>query len=658
MKFSELKHSSVCEIYYDTASQLQRYIYEKSEKAFQKGDSDRDSIESLAQLDARKHFIRESLIKALGGLPDSSPDLNARTVDILEFDGFKIEKVIFEPRYRVYVTANLYIPTGITVPCGAVLFLCGHFDEAKHHPEYQAICRKLVEAGLIVFAIDPVGQGERFSYFENSLDSVTIGCGVDEHDHAGFQCLLLGDSIARYFLHDAMRAVDYMVSRPEIDESRIGVTGNSGGGVQTSLMMICDTRVTAAAPGTFIMDRRSYMYAGGAQDCEQIWPGMSALGFDHEDILLCMAPKPVLVLASRYDFFPIEGTRRSVQRASRFWKMAGSDGLPELFEEDTGHAYTPCMADKAARFFAWHLLNKRIPIMEEAKPSLNCQESVSTMEPRMLWCTESGQIRGDFNDSAAVYEENLKRLCGIEQELDERSREKRLQAARAWLGERIFYHRRSCSLNPRFYNKAQVGNLSVQMCFWWSQEGLFNHAFVFRDFKYGEGKMPVTIAVWDGGTDDIEFHSDWIGKECEAGRAVLVLDVTGVGSLKPNKLHGSRDPFEFYGVNHKMGDDLIWLGDSIAAMRVWDVMRTVDLLALWKGLAEDDIEGYAYGRYGIYLQFAAFIDGRIKKVKTEDSIGSFRKLVMSRHYDSRDIMSIMIPGILKHIDLPDIDQIL
>jgi hypothetical protein len=65
------------------------------------------------------------------------------------------------------------------------------------------------------------------------------------------------------------------------------------------------------------MDRRSFMYSGAGQDSEQIWPGMTALGFDHEDILLAMAPRPVLVLAAQYDYFPIEGTRRTVRRASR-----------------------------------------------------------------------------------------------------------------------------------------------------------------------------------------------------------------------------------------------------------------------------------------------------------------------------------------------------
>src|SRR5258705_11189966 len=118
-----------------------------------------------------------------------------------------------------------------------------------------------------------------------------------------------------------MRGVDYMLTRPDIDPNKIGVTGNSGGGTQTSLMMLGDPRIAAAAPATFIMNRETYMNCGGAQDAEQIWPGFTAAGYDHEDILLAVSPKPVRVLAVQYDFFPIEGLRRHAERCKPIWKM-------------------------------------------------------------------------------------------------------------------------------------------------------------------------------------------------------------------------------------------------------------------------------------------------------------------------------------------------
>ena len=108
-----------------------------------------------------------------------------------------------------------------------------------------------------------------------------------------------------------MRGFDYLCTRPEVDPKKIGITGNSGGGTQSSMAMLWDRRYAAAAPATFIMTREEYLYVGGGQDSEQIWPGFTSNGYDHDDILFAMAPKPVLVLAVDYDFFPIED-RKSV----------------------------------------------------------------------------------------------------------------------------------------------------------------------------------------------------------------------------------------------------------------------------------------------------------------------------------------------------------
>ena len=139
---------------------------------------------------------------------------------------------------------------------------------------YQEVCQYLVQAGLVVLAQDPIGQGERCSYYEKDLDRKLVDSGTDEHSYAGLMCLPLGNGIARYFVHDIIRSVDYLCTRPEVDASRIGITGNSGGGIQTALAMVCEPRLAAAAPANFIMNRRTYMYSGQGQDGEGVWPGV------------------------------------------------------------------------------------------------------------------------------------------------------------------------------------------------------------------------------------------------------------------------------------------------------------------------------------------------------------------------------------------------
>ncbi|UUZ96464.1 alpha/beta hydrolase family protein [Paenibacillus sp. P25] len=106
-----------------------------------------------------KQAIRDGIERCIGGMPPSDTPLRPRITGTEAGNGFRVEKVIFEPRPYVYATANVYIPDGVSGPRGAVLLLCGHREQAKHCDEYQTVCHYLVHAGLIVMALDPVGQG-------------------------------------------------------------------------------------------------------------------------------------------------------------------------------------------------------------------------------------------------------------------------------------------------------------------------------------------------------------------------------------------------------------------------------------------------------------------------------------------------------------------
>ena len=642
----ELEESSRQLSFYDVRHQLTRFVYARSEEAFAAGDRARDAVSTIEQLRTRQETMRSAMIESLGHLPPDNTPLNPQVTGTVECEGFTIEKIIFQSRPDVYVTANLYLPADVTSPRGAVLFLCGHHEQAKHEPEYQRVCQYLVHADLIVLAQDPVGQGERFSYHEPLLGGQTVTWGTTEHDYAGSQCLPLGYCLGRFFLHDAMRGLDYLLGRPEVDADRVGVTGNSGGGTQSSLMMVCDPRLAAAAPTTFVMNRRSYMYAGGAQDAEQIWPGMTALGFDHEDILLGMAPRAARVLACLYDFFPIEGTRRTVERCGRLWELCGRGEDLSLVEDTSTHRFTPILARATAEFFSQHLLGRKVcPPDDLIKP----------LEPARLWCTQSGQVRGEINGARFVFEEIQDRSAELKKRRDDQSAESRKNKALTWLRERVLHGRRPCDLNPRIYATENMEDLVVEMCLWWSQEGVFNHAFLFRGVAFSGRDLPVTLAVWDGGTNCLQPHTARIRETCAAGRAVMVLDTSGVGAVEPASA-GPQHPREWYGVIHKLNDDLLWLDDSLAAMRIYDVIRALDMIEIWPGLSAEETRVYAHGRQGVYAQLAAALDDRIGSVVVEAGMESYAAWVGQRHYDCTDIRSVALPGVLEHFDLPDLAE--
>ncbi|HOC01875.1 MAG TPA: hypothetical protein P5065_00400 [Candidatus Ratteibacteria bacterium] len=645
MTIQELEKFSPALWNYDMKDQLKNHIYSRSKVAFEYGDRNRDLIKDLQALKKYQDFIRKKFIENIGGLPDSNTPLNPEITGKIKEKDITIEKIIFQSRPGVYITSNLYIPENIDKPVPAILFLSGHHEQARHCAEYQFVCRCLSQAGLVVFAIDPIGQGERKSYYEAISGRTTINWGCPEHDYAGSQTLFIGDSIARYFVHDAMRAIDYMRTRKEIVPDKIGVTGNSGGGTQSSLMMVCDDRISAAAPGTFIMSRESYMFSGGAQDAEQIWPGMSAVGFDHEDILLMMAPKPVLVLAVSYDFFPIEGTRKTVERVKRFWEIAGKQSFIDIYEDRCTHMYSAPLAIAATEFFSLYLSGKKIT------PDVS---KIATVDPSMLLCTKTGQIKAEKKDSIAVYEENLEKYKKIKKGLSLIPLKQRKQKARQWLKQKVFSNRKNYPLNPRFYLVEPVEEFDVEMCFWWSQEGIFNNAFLFRNCTMKNKQLPVVIALWDDGTNSIQSHIDWIRSQCNSKKAVMVLDVSGTGSISPNPI-SARTNEEYLGTIHKFNDDLLWLDDSIAAMRVYDVIRACDMIEQWQGLDKKNISCYASGKAGLYGRLSAIIEPRIKNVFVADGIRSFSEFVENRYYDKYNVRSIIIPKILRYFDLTDFE---
>lgn len=624
--------------YAHPGSQLKDYIYDRSRRHFAAGDAQRDALKSPDDVRRRQAAVRQAFIAGIGGLPSSDTPLNARVTGTVEGDGFTIEKVIFESRPKNYVTANLYLPKQRTGRTPAVLFLCGHHTEAKQHPQYQTVCLALVRAGLIVLAQDPVGQGERFSYYDVAKKEATIAPNTRDHDTAGAQARFLGEGLAKYFVHDAMRGIDYLISRPEVDSARIGVTGNSGGGTQTGMVMLADPRIVAAAPATFIMNRDTYQRTGQAQDAEQIWSGFTGQDFDHEDILLAVAPKPVCVLAVTSDFFPIEGTRRTVARDKRIWGLFGKEAALQLVEDDSTHMYTLKLARAAAQFFAQHLLGREVDL------------STFTPQPfpiEQLATTKSGQVKAEFADAEFVFDATAANLKRAEQE-----RRGKQAAGVAWLRETVLRGRENNPLDPRRIERGRkVGDFSVDVAFWWTQPNLANLGMLIRPAG-ASGPRPVTLAVWDDGTAAMSKHAAWIREECGRGRAVFVVDLSGVGPLKPDIVN-SRPLGNFYDTWHKLSDDLDFMGDSLVALRTFEVTRALDVLAEWPDLNRDDVRIYADGRTGVHGKLAAAIEPRIKGCAWTNGF-RFSDYVRTRFYEFGDVKTLVLPGVLRHFDLDEL----
>src|SRR5271155_190506 len=284
-------------------------------------------IHNVADADRRKQWVRQTFLSILGGLPDYNGPLNPRITGRIEADGHTIEKIIFESLPGFYVTANLYRPSQPGRYPG-VLLQAGHTQEGK--PEGQRLAANLALKGFVVLAFDPVGQGEREQTYDARVGHALAGWSVPEHIQAGAQAILAGESVARYFIWDAKRALDYLVSRPEVDAARLGAVGCSGGGALTTFIGALDPRIKVVAPACFINSYR-LLFAGPDPDSEMSPPNLLSSGLDMADYIELSAPAPWLILATEGDYFTPAGARLVYEEARRWFGLYDAADKVQFF---------------------------------------------------------------------------------------------------------------------------------------------------------------------------------------------------------------------------------------------------------------------------------------------------------------------------------------
>ena len=235
--------------------------------------------------------------------------------------------------------------------------------------------------GMAALVVDPIDQGERGQYL--GTGGWPELWGVDAHCLLGIGSTLLGRNTARFEIWDDMRAIDYLQSRPEVDPKRIGCTGNSGGGTQTSYMMALDDRIQAAAPSCYLCGFPALLHTIGPQDAEQDIFGQLAFGMDHADYIMMRAPSPVLMCVATKDFFDIHGAWETFRHAKRLYTRLGLPERVEILENDAGHNYDKTPREGVARWMSRWLLGKDQPITEPA---------IKLLSEKELQCTPQGQV--------------------------------------------------------------------------------------------------------------------------------------------------------------------------------------------------------------------------------------------------------------------------
>ena len=275
--------------------------------------------------------VRERWLRLPGGLPGDPPrrrDGAIQTHGKLVHRGVRITRLTYKSLPGVPVAGLLY---RLDAPAErrrrerpGIVFVCGHYGTGQTGGRIPAACAWIWRCtgwwcwpsipGARASATSTPAPRRAARWCRPAPSSTpTAACSVSS-PAAGS---------ARYFAWDAVRAVDVLAALPEVDAARIGATGNSGGGMQTMLLMMADERLAAAMPCTYITGCRSSSARGRrwTRSCASPLPGA---GIDHADLLAGFAPRPLLVGGAAYDYFPIEGTEHAFQEARRLYALQGA----------------------------------------------------------------------------------------------------------------------------------------------------------------------------------------------------------------------------------------------------------------------------------------------------------------------------------------------
>lgn len=291
----------------------------------------------------RKERKRE-LMKSLGldPMPPKTP-LNARITGTIQRNGYHIEKLVFESRPNFYVTGHVYVPDGAHGKLPVIVNVNGHWAHKKDEDRIQLRCAFQATQGYIAIAIDSPG----WSFEGNSLIERR-----PEGDHNDWDLVEGGSNTTGYYVWDAIRALDYMATRPDTDMKHIGLTGASGGGLATLYTFAADDRYEAAVPVVYMASMELAPDNGCL--CNHV-PGTCQIG-DRSDVIAIQAPKPVYIMGAQNDGeFPPDATRLTAKKMQETWKLFGKNGDVYVQIFGGGHDYNQLMREASIGFFNRYL---------------------------------------------------------------------------------------------------------------------------------------------------------------------------------------------------------------------------------------------------------------------------------------------------------------
>ena len=564
-------------------------------------------IRSAADWQRRRPEVRRQLLYMLGldPMPAKTP-LNARVTGRLARDGYRIENIVFESMPGFYVTGNLYLPEK-NAPSPAVVYVCGHSPEpagAKVHYQYHG------------------GWYARHGYAALLLDTIEFGeiPGVHHgtHNLGMWNWLSLGYTPAGPEVWNAIRALDYLESRPEVDAARVALTGVSGGGAITWYAAAVDNRFQVAVPVCATWTAADQAAEDAVKEnCDCIY-FPNTFQIDFPAVAALIAPRPLRILnAMRDEMFPPAGYHDVYQRARAVYEISGASGKVEERDDDAPHGDGVPLR-KYAREWIMRWLGGVLPAPDDAESKPEDAGSLTVLTERPP---------NAINDSI---HETFIRPHQLQPWTNLAEWKNRRAALMAELKDKVF------RAFPK--TKAPFAVWKEKGTGWTSRYAeAWNVEFTTEESIRVTGQLFVPrgpARAWPAlihvkGAEDIVYPVDYDFILPALGSHVVLV-------LNPRAVDYQADAFRMA----TMKRTAAMVGATIESMQVWDVLRAVDFLVDEEQLRLQSISVYGRRQMGALGLYAAALDERITRVILDDPPSS--------HWQGPALLNI-----LRVTDLPE-----
>ena len=577
----------------------------------------------------RQTKLRGNLLKAWGGFPETPCELAPRKLGEIQRDGYRVEKLIFQTRTGVWMTANAYVPDKAkTEKVPAILHVHGHWAGAERGRVVQARCIGSVKPGFFVLVVDAMGAGER-----------GLGKKLGEYhgEMTGATLFPIGLPLSGLQVYENMRAVDYLQTRPEVDGKHIGITGASGGGNQTMYAGAFDERFGCVVPTCSVGTYDSYLGAACCM-CEVV-PG--AVRFTEEgDVLGLAAGRGAMITSATRDAFQfsVGEAKKTFARVESVAKLLGKpDGVKHTIIE-SGHDYNQPMREA---MYGW--MTRHLKGTGDGSPLPDPE--IKTEEPESLRCFPGDSRPDDYMTIPRFAGAEARRLLENRKSpdsLDAWKTEKtaRLKALDAVLGGT---GANAAKAKPGLeQTEGETFILSFE-----SEPGITLSVTVRGVPETSQPPKIDRLAVLLDleQSADKTMGSDQANKLLKDGWAVAVpeLRATGRFAVPGDKIGNAPD--------HNSAEWSLWIGRPLLGQWTWDVRRTLDVLSARLAKLPPEVVVIGNGTAGSVALCAAALDERITHAVTINSLASY---VTDEPYRNQRL-GLMAPGILRDVgDIPHI----